>query len=74
MEKLIRATDSMEDLEKEYWIELLPHMTSDQKEKLAKIIEVHDLEMQNLEKKYGKVMMDEEKVKHREIMIKKLTA
>lgn len=73
MEKLIRDSQ-MEELEKNYWIEMLPSMNLTQKKWLRTIIETENAKLYDLELKYGKVMMDEEKVKFREMMIKELTA
>jgi len=74
MEKLIRATDSMDENEKEYWIELLPHMTKEQKDRLAGILEVERIEILKLEAKYGKIATAEAKVNMREKWIAYLTA
>ena len=74
MEKLIRATDSMEENEKAYWIELLPHMTQEQKDRLARILEVERIEILKLESKYGKIATDEAKVNMRQKWIAYLTA
>jgi len=74
MEKLIRETESMDENEKAYWIEILPHMTKEQKDMLAGILETENEKLYDIELKYGKVMMDEEKVKFREMMINELTS
>ncbi len=73
MEKLIRDSQ-MEELEKDYWVEMLPSMNPTQKNWLRTIIETENAKLYDLELKYGKVMMDEEKVKFRQMMIKELTA
>jgi len=73
MEKLIRETDSMDENEKAYWIELLPHMTKEQKDRLAGILEVERIEILKLEAKYGKIATDEAKVNMREKWIEYLT-
>lgn len=70
---MVANTESMDDLEKEYWTTLLPSMTKEQKDRLAGIIETHDMKVKELESKYGKVRTDEEKVKMREEWIEYLT-
>lgn len=64
----------MEEAEKEMWLELLPTMTEEQKNWLRVNIEGENAAIAQLERKYGKIMVDEEKVKFREMMIKELTA
>lgn len=74
MGKLIRQTDAMDDLEKSYWIELLPSMTDGQKDWLRISIETHDKKMKELEAKHGKIKTEEEKIKMREGYIEYLTS
>jgi hypothetical protein len=54
--------------------EMLPYMTDAQKDWLRLNIETENAKLAELERKYGKVMIDEEKVKFRESCIAYLTA
>lgn len=71
---LIIGTDSMENEEKQYWFEIIPVMTQEQLEKFQKFLEAENMELLNLEKKYGKIATDEAKVALREKWIAYLTA
>jgi hypothetical protein len=73
MEKLIRDSQ-MDESEKTMWLELLPSMNSTQKNWLRTIIETENRKLYDLELKYGKLMVDEEKVKFRKIELVRLTA
>ena len=73
MEKLIRDSE-MDEGEKTMWLELLPIMTEVQKNWLKINLETEKYELGELEKKYGKILMDEEKVKLREGYISYLTS
>lgn len=73
MEKLIRDSQ-MDESEKAMWLDLLPTMNDEHKNWLRTNIEGENAAIAQLEQKYGKIMIDEEKVKFREMMIKELTA
>jgi hypothetical protein len=64
MEKLIRDSE-MDESEKAMWLELLPTMTDDHKFWLRTNIETEKYELGELEKKYGKIKTEEEKVRFR---------
>lgn len=65
MEKLIRDSE-MDESEKAMYLELLPTMTDEHKFWIRTNIETEKYELGELEKKYGKILMDEEKVKLRQ--------
>jgi len=50
--KLVLATESMDNTEKQYWFDILPSMTSAQVQKLYDILETERKKLEDLEKKY----------------------
>ncbi|QOR61229.1 hypothetical protein ACM66Z_07150 [Sulfurovum sp. ST-21] len=52
--KMILATESMDDDERQYWFDILPSMTDRQTERLYNILETERRKLQELEKKYAK--------------------
>ena len=50
--KLILATDSMDDNERQYWFDILPSMTNEQIDRLYDILDTEKRKLDNLEKKY----------------------
>lgn len=54
MIKMILATESMDDDERQYWFDIIPSMTDKQIDKLYNILEVERAKLQQLETKYQK--------------------
>ena len=52
--KLILATDSMDDDERQYWFDIMPSMTDSQVDRLFNILETEKNKLQDLELKYQK--------------------
>ena len=52
--KLILATESMDDDERQYWFDILPSMTDSQVDRLFDILETEKRKLEELEKKYQK--------------------
>ena len=50
--KLVTATESMDDQEKQYWFEILPSMTDEQVDRLFNILETERAKLEELERKY----------------------
>lgn len=50
--KLVTATESMDDNEKQYWFDILPSMTSEQVDHLFTILETEKTKLAELELKY----------------------
>jgi hypothetical protein len=49
---LIKATESMDDQEREYWFQIMPIMTTDQIEKFRNILLTEKQQLQELDKEY----------------------
>lgn len=80
--KLILASESMNDEERQYWINILPVMTPDQVDSLRDILETEKRQLAEIDKKYSKEIKtvgkeklvkktDEEKRKRREERLNK---
>jgi len=52
--KLILATESMDDSERQYWFDILPSMNTDQIQRLSDILETEKKKLDELEQKYQK--------------------
>ena len=52
--KLIIATESMDDDERQYWFDIMPSMTDPQVDRLFDILETERKKLQDLEVKYQK--------------------
>lgn len=52
--KLILATESMDDSERQYWFDILPSMNDDQIKRLYDILETEKKKLDELEQKYQK--------------------
>ncbi len=52
--KLILATESMDDAERQYWFDILPSMNEDQVRRLYDILETEKKKLDELEQKYQK--------------------
>jgi hypothetical protein len=52
--KLILATESMDDSERQYWFDILPSMNDDQVKRLYDILETEKKKLDELEQKYQK--------------------
>lgn len=52
--KLVLATESMDNNEKQYWFDILPSMTDEQVDRLSDILETESRKIQELEAKYRK--------------------
>lgn len=52
--KLILATESMDDTERQYWFDILPSMNEDQVTRLYDILETEKKKLDELELKYQK--------------------
>lgn len=52
--KLILATESMDDAERQYWFDILPSMNDDQVKRLYDILETERQKLDELEQKYQK--------------------
>lgn len=52
--KLILATESMDDSERQYWFDILPSMNDDQVKRLYDILETEKKKLEELEQKYQK--------------------
>ena len=50
--KLVLATESMDNSEKQYWFDILPSMTEDQINRLFDILETERRKLEELEVKY----------------------
>jgi len=50
--KLVLATESMDDEERQYWFDILPSMTDDQVDRLFNILETERRKLEELEVKY----------------------
>ena len=50
--KLVIATESMDDNEKQYWFDILPSMTAEQVDRLFNILETERVKLEELEQKY----------------------
>ncbi len=50
--KLILATESMDNSEKQYWFDILPSMTDDQIDRLFDILETERKKLEELEMRY----------------------
>ncbi len=50
--KLVLATESMDNNEKQYWFDILPSMTDDQVDRLFDILETERKKLEELEVKY----------------------
>ena len=50
--KLVLATESMDDNEKQYWFDILPSMTDEQVDRLFNILETERAKLEELERKY----------------------
>lgn len=50
--KLILATESMDDSERQYWFDILPSMNEDQTKRLYDILETEKKKLEELEVKY----------------------
>jgi hypothetical protein len=50
--KLVLATESMDNNEKQYWFDILPSMTDDQVDRLFDILETERKKLEELELKY----------------------
>ena len=50
--KMILATDSMDDNERQYWFDILPSMTDEQVDRLYNILDTEKRKLDDLEKKY----------------------
>ena len=51
--KMILATESMDDDERQYWFDILPSMSQKQIQRLFDILDVERKKLQELEKKYA---------------------
>jgi hypothetical protein len=51
---LILKTESMDDTERQYWLDTLPSMSSNQIERLYKILDTEQRKLEELESKYSK--------------------
>lgn len=83
--KLIFETESMDEDEREYWLQIMPIMTEEQirkfreilvneKDQLEKLDKEYDSEMSKLEDKHKTALSDEEIKKRREDLRKKESA
>ena len=52
--KLILATESMDDDERQYWFDIMPSMTDSQVDRLFNILETERKKLEDLEVKYQK--------------------
>lgn len=52
--KLILATESMDDDERQYWFDIMPSMTNPQIDRLFEILETEKKKLEDLEVKYQK--------------------
>lgn len=52
--KLILATESMDDDERQYWFDIMPSMTNSQVDRLFNILETERKKLEDLEIKYQK--------------------
>ena len=52
--KLILATESMDDDERQYWFDIMPSMTDEQIDRLYEILETERKKLEDLEVKYQK--------------------
>jgi hypothetical protein len=52
--KLIIATESMDDDERQYWFDIMPSMTDEQIDRLYDILETEKKKLEDLEVKYQK--------------------
>lgn len=50
--ELLLATESMDDSERQYWLDILPSMNTDQVQRLTDILETERKKLDDLEKKY----------------------
>ncbi|QFR39395.1 hypothetical protein A9Q91_04145 [Candidatus Gracilibacteria bacterium 28_42_T64] len=50
--KLILATDSMDDNERQYWFDIMPSMTDEQVDRLYSILDTEKKKLEDLETKY----------------------
>ncbi|MDD2745836.1 MAG: hypothetical protein PHU93_04830, partial [Candidatus Gracilibacteria bacterium] len=50
--KLVLATESMDNSEKQYWFDILPSMTDDQIDRLFDILETERKKLEELEIRY----------------------
>lgn len=50
--RLVIATESMDDNEKQYWFDILPSMTDEQVDRLFNILETERAKLEDLERKY----------------------
>jgi len=50
--KLILATDSMDDNERQYWFDIMPSMTDEQIDRLFTILDTEKKKLDDLENKY----------------------
>ena len=50
--ELLLATESMDDSERQYWLDILPSMNADQVQRLTDILETERKKLDELEKKY----------------------
>ena len=49
---MICRTESMDDNEKQYWFDIMPSMTAEQKDRLFTILETERVKLEDLEAKY----------------------
>ena len=56
--KMILATESMDDDERQYWFDIMPSMTDEQVDRLYNILDTERKKLQELELKYQKEIKD----------------
>ena len=56
--KLVLATESMDDDERQYWFDILPSMTTSQVDRLYEILENERKKLEELEVKYQREIKD----------------
>jgi hypothetical protein len=54
--KLVVATESMDDNEKQYWFDVLPQMTDARVDRLFTILDTERIKLEELERKYQEEM------------------
>ena len=75
--KLIKATESMDDDERQYWFDIMPSMTDSQISRLEDILETEKRKLEQLEIKYQKeikALNEKHLIEWQEFMLKKKQA
>lgn len=75
--KLVIATESMDDNERQYWLDILPSMSDEQIDRLFNILDTERRQLEELDQKYQdevKKLNDKQLVEWQEMQTKKARA